>query len=443
MAKRQYSVSLSFVLLRFAIVMLGCMFLCCLVWFLVMAYLQKIGVIYPGYVSNQQVEQMLDGEPKTFVSPGDDFLAKYALFDQNGEVLESNVEGKERETLAVSLQKDLDDIHISQHTYADGSTIVIHWHYRKEFSDPALRNILPPAEYLWWSTLGLGLVICLLFNTLWLRCHLAAKLKLFSEVSEKVGAQELDFVTPHAGIREYDSALDAMERMREALYSSLSSQWTAQQVREEEITALAHDLKTPLTLIGGNAELLLDEKLTESGRKMVEKIVASNNRAKQYVSSLLETSIGTDETFETICLPVLFDELCQSTIAIAEAKKVCLQTQNGLKGVVNIQKDHLLRAFSNVVQNAIEHTPVGGNVYLEGSMVGGGWQVTVQDEGSGFSRAALHHATERLWRDDAARAADGHNGLGLWFTAQVVKTHKGQLELHNCDSGGMVTIKFF
>lgn len=52
------------------------------------------------------------------------------------------------------------------------------------------------------------------------------------------------------------------------------------------------------------------------------------------------------------------------------------------------------------------------------------------------------HATERLWRGDAARGADGHHGLGLWFAAQVAKTHAGQLELRNCDSGGVVTMKF-
>lgn len=442
MAKRQRSVSLSFVLLRFAIVMSGCMLLCCMVWFSSLARLQNTGVVYRGAVPSQQVEQMLAGEPKTFVTPGDDFLAEYALFGRNDEVLESNVEGKKLEVLARFLQEDAYSIYVSRHTYADGSTVILRWQYRSEFANPVLRDMLPPFEYLWLATFGVALILCLLFNTLWLRRHLAAKLKLFSEVSEKVGAQELDFTIPHAGIREYDQALGAMDHMREALYSSLSSQWAAQQEREAEIAALTHDLKTPLTLVGGNAELLLDEELPESSRKMVETIMASNDRAKQYVASLLDTSAGTDEAFENTSLSAMFDELCQSTMAIAEAKRVCLQTQNGLEGAANIQKDHLLRALGNVVQNAIEYTPAGGNVYLEGSMVDGGWQVTVCDEGPGFLKAALHHATERLWRGDAARGADGHNGLGLWFAAQVAKTHSGQLELRNCDSGGVVTIKF-
>jgi signal transduction histidine kinase len=442
MAKRQRSVSLSFVLFRFAIIMLGCMLLCCIVGLFTTTLLQNTSVIYPGYTANQQVEQMLSGKPKTFVSPSDDFLPEYALFDRNGKVLESNVKFKKLENMVGFLQENTYDTRISRYTYENGSTVIIYWHYRKEFVNPVLRGILPPFEYFWWGTLGVAWVLCLLFNTLWLRRRLAGKLKLFSEVSEKVGAQELDFAIPHAGIREYEQALSAMNDMRKALYNSLSSQWAAQQEREAEIAALAHDLKTPLTLIGGNAELLLDEELSKGNRKMVETIMASNNRAKQYVTSLLETSVGVDEAFESTSLSTMFDELCQNTIAIAESKRVCLQTQNGLQGVANLKKAHLLRALGNVVQNAIEHTPSGRNVYLEGSMIDGGWQVIVQDEGSGFSKAALHHAKQRLWRDDISRKADGHNGFGLWFAEQVIKAHTGKLELSNYDSGGMVTVKF-
>lgn len=385
---------------------------------------------------------MLSGEPKTYISPDDDFLADYILFGRSGQVLDSNVEGKQLEVLTSYFKEGINDIHVSQYTYPDGSTIIIRWYYRSEFVNPVLRKILPPFEYLWLVTLGGAWVICLLLNVLWLRRCLVDKLKLFNQVSQKVGAQELNFTIPHAGIREYDEALEAMDHMREALYNSLSSQWAAQHERETEIAALAHDLKTPITLVGGNAELLLEEELPKCSRKMVETIVVSNNRAKQYVASLLESSMGAEEVFANTSLQVMFDELCQRTMAIAEAKKVCLQTKNSLEGTGSIQKDRLLRALGNVVQNAIEYTPTGRTVYLESSMVEGGWQVVVRDEGPGFSNAALYHATERLWRGDMARGVDGHNGLGLWFAAQVINVHAGQLELSNCHSGGLVTIKF-
>jgi two-component system, OmpR family, lantibiotic biosynthesis sensor histidine kinase NisK/SpaK len=443
MAKRQRSVSLSFVLLRFTMAIFGCFMLSALAWYLCFVLLANSGVIYLAYVSNQQVEQMLAGEPETFISPSNHFLAEYALFDNHGELLETNTAGKKLTYLTQVYQEEANSTNIIRYTYANNDTAIFRWYYRAEFVNPLLRNKLPPFEYLFLVSLGVAWVLCVLVNTFWLRRRLADKLNLFSEVSEKVSAQELDFVIPRAGIREYDQALDAMEHMRMALYSSLTAQWAAQQEREAEISALAHDLKTPLTLVGGNAELLLDEDLPERSRKMVETIMASNERAKAYVASLLETSTGVDEAFETISLPAMFDELYRNTKDVAETRQVHLQIHNHLQGTANLQKDHFLRALTNVVQNAIEHSPADGNVVLQGSMVDDGWQITVQDEGPGFSKAVLQHATERLWRGDAARGADGHHGLGLWFASHVVKTNGGKLELSNSDSGGMVTIRFF
>lgn len=107
-----------------------------------------------------------------------------------------------------------------------------------------------------------------------------------------------------------------------------------------------------------------------------------------------------------------------------------------------MQKHHLLRALGNVVQNAMEYTQEGGTVTIEGSMIEGGWQVTVRDEGPGFSKSAILHATERLWRGDSARSSTGHNGLGLWFASQVIQKHSGQILLSNGDKGGVVVMKF-
>ena len=118
-----------------------------------------------------------------------------------------------------------------------------------------------------------------------------------------------------------------------------------------------------------------------------------------------------------------------------------MKKESSLQGTASLQKEHLLRALGNLIENAIEHTPKGGNVYLNGSMTESGWQITILDEGPGFTREALIHGTERLWRGDTSRSFDGHKGLGLWIANQVIKTHSGDLALSNWTSGGMVTVK--
>ena len=86
MAKRQPSLTLSFVLLRFTVIMLGCMLLCSLLWLALISGLQAAGFIYHGSVSNQQAEEMLKDQPAVFAAPDKNFLPEYALFDTEGEI---------------------------------------------------------------------------------------------------------------------------------------------------------------------------------------------------------------------------------------------------------------------------------------------------------------------------------------------------------------------
>ena len=436
MGKKRHSVSLSFILLRYGFAIMLSMFLCAVIWFAALSFFESHGIVYPGHIGNQQVEALIERSPDVFQAPEDDFLAEYAFLRKDGTLIVSNTEGH-RKLLRNAEENTPGTL---KHIYADGSFAVFRWHFRKEFSDPVLRASLPSFEYLWWVTLITACVLAMLLNALWLRGRLIEKLQLFREVSEKVGAQELDFTVPAAGIKEFDRALEAMEQMRCALYASLSSQWAAQQQRDSEISALSHDLKTPITLIGGNAELLLEENLNEDQRKMVETIRCNNERAKQYVLSLLETSRGEEESFRQVSPDSFFEGLRRSAQPLAEKYGVRLEIQNNAMGSMHMQEHHLSRAVGNVIQNAIEHTKKGGTVTVAGSMLDHGWQITVQDEGAGFSQAALLHGTERLWRENLARVADGHNGLGLWFAAQVVGKHGGRLLLGNGDVGGIVTI---
>ncbi len=337
----------------------------------ILSFLESRGIVYSGHAGNQQVEHLIEKSPDKFIKPDDDFLAQYAIFDKNGNLIVSNVEGKMRNAL---LDKaDRNGLDTLKYSYADGSYGVLLRHFRKEFSNPVLRVSLPPFEYIWWTTLGIACVLCWLFNTLRLRKRLVAKIRLFSDVSEKVGEQKLDF---------------------------------------------------QITIIGGNAELLLEDDIKDEHRKMVETIPESNNRAKQYVSCLPEASRGEDESFESEDLKAFFDELCRNAKPVAEAGKINLVQKNNLSGNTKMQKHHLLRAVGNVVQNAVEHSPEGGTVIIEGCMTENGWQIIAGDEGAGFSKAAILHATERLRRGDSARAADGHNGLGLWFASQVVQKRR-------------------
>ena len=92
---------------------------------------------------------------------------------------------------------------------------------------------------------------------------------LLTGATETIAQQRLD--TPLSGkarVREFGETLTAMEQMRLSLAQSLERQWAMEQQRRLELAALTHDLKTPLTVISGNAELLAEDSLTAAQEEM-------------------------------------------------------------------------------------------------------------------------------------------------------------------------------
>ena len=125
MAKRKRTVSLSFVLLRFAVGMLTTMLFCVMLWFVVLSGLEQKGIICSGSEINHQVETMLGESSGKFTVPDKTFPGEYVLYDTEGQVLQTNVreeQAKDRERFS---ELSGYSAHLSSRTYADGSTALI------------------------------------------------------------------------------------------------------------------------------------------------------------------------------------------------------------------------------------------------------------------------------------------------------------------------------
>ena len=80
--------------------------------------------------------------------------------------------------------------------------------------------------------------------------------------------QNLEYETSCSGIKEFDDCLSAIDDMRDALRESLEKQWKTEQEKKQQMSALAHDIKTPLTIVRGNAELLSETRRPQNRRKI-------------------------------------------------------------------------------------------------------------------------------------------------------------------------------
>lgn len=112
-----------------------------------------------------------------------------------------------------------------------------------------------------------------------------------TEASRQVAAQQLDAAAfTGARVREYAQALGALQQMGSQLTDSLQAQWRMEQQRAGQVAALAHDLKTPLSIIQGNAELLAEDALTPPQQEQTQAILRGAQRAGLYLEALRAAS---------------------------------------------------------------------------------------------------------------------------------------------------------
>ncbi|MDF7639817.1 HAMP domain-containing sensor histidine kinase [Lactobacillus sp. ESL0791] len=441
MAKRR---SLSYLLIKFVLTNGLVIVLLIFAWFLNLWLGIDIGLLYPANHDEQAVQLFVKEQKNkhSFVSSQVPNNVAYALFNGKKKVLQTNTSKADQKKMQQYLQHPRQtDYGYQLVRYPDKSVVVLHYHYLTRYVDPNLQKILPPWEYF---SLGITLflvLLCLFMTTFFLKKKIVKSLTLFQQVGENIARQNLDFQIPQSDIKEFEHALTAMTAMQAALKESLTSKWAQEQSQRQEISALSHDLKTPLTVIHGNSELLLeDDNLTKQQREDLQSIIRNAKQANEYLDSLQTATNGTEEQAVTVNLNNLQREISQQARELVRIKKINLQIEGELQGYAYLQKEHFVRAVINIIANAITYTSIESKIGLYFVDNKQTIEISVHDSGPGFSKEALTNATKRFWKEDQARALNGHSGLGLWFANVVVQNNGGSLLIKNGSQGGIVTV---
>ena len=217
-------------------------------------------------------------------------------------------------------------------------------------------------------------------------------------------------------------------------------------MQKEQIAALAHDLKTPLTVIQGNADLISETELDEEQRLYAEYISSSSEQMQLYIRMLIDLSraaTGYQLHMEDIAVLAYVEQLLGQIDALCQTKKIGLQMElEHLPDVLSADKLLLERAIMNVINNALDYSPQDSSIHI--SIIGGKQhlKITVTDAGPGFLQEDLLHAEEQFYMADHSRSSNLHFGMGLFITKSIVQQHGGQLDLSNSEKtgGAQVTI---
>lgn len=374
---------------------------------------------------------------------------EYALLDKNYQLIETTLDENELEQAMRYATTGASDQNLQKRyllVTRENEYVVLQYYIGAQYTNEWMNEHLPSPDILLIVLIAAGgILVCLLLTT-----RFAKKLRLqlapLFEATSEVAKQNLDFEVGHSNIKEFEDVLISFSHMKESLKASLEQQWKAEQTQKEQIAALAHDLKTPLTVIQGNADLICETELDKEQRLYAEYISSSSEQMQLYIRTLIDISraaTGYQLYMEDIDLPAYIKQLREQIDALCQTKKIGLQVEiEHLPAVLSVDKLLLERAIMNVVNNALDYSPQDSSILI--SMTGnkGSLQISVTDAGPGFSQEDLLHAEEQFYMADRSRSSNLHFGMGLFITKSIVQQHDGQLILSNSEKtgGAQVTI---
>jgi|GEM_PF-5844465 len=207
-------------------------------------------------------------------------------------------------------------------------------------------------------------------------------------------------------------------------------------LKSEFVATASHQLRTPLTAIKWFIELILKQKngLKPKLRSYLLQIYSSNERLISTVNDLLTAShIQTGRKFIITKHPELLGTVLKSaisdTIGLARehAVKIKCIHKNSSKKVVSVDREKIIEAIRNILDNAIKYSKKGSTITLNCSEADGSVIISIKDHGIGIPENQQGHIFEQFFRADNVATQQPGTGLGLYIAKQIIEGHGGRV----------------
>lgn len=301
---------------------------------------------------------------------------------------------------------------------------------------------------------SLTAVAFFLINAFWFyRWKLKKPLAVLSDASEKIARNDLDFTVPQPSGDELGKLCGSFEKMRNSLEKNNKAMWKAVEERRRLNAAFAHDLRTPLTVLQGYSDYLLEglpagKVPPEKAEETVSTMKRSLTRLQQYVEGM--NSVQKLEDLAPAPKETDFSVLCaqiRDTAEILRGSEGFTFVQSG-EGTLLLDQELIFRVFENLMSNAGRYAEKMVDISVKAK--NGELLLTVADDGPGFPPEALKKAAQpyyrgekKSWDSKEKETSDPHFGLGLYICRVLCEKHGGTLTLQNRpQGGGSVTVLF-
>ena len=205
---------------------------------------------------------------------------------------------------------------------------------------------------------------------------------------------------------------------------------------------IAHELRSPLSVLAGYAEALSEGKLP--GTPETYEILNQETRhLSRLVDDLRTLSLADAGELPLLRSPISPHEILNRAVArqavAAEQRGVTIgvQVENNLP-TIDVDSERIAQVLDNLLSNALRYTPAGGEIYLCARRSGQEVALEVRDTGSGISPEDLPYVFDRFYRGDKARRSSGESGLGLAIARSIILAHGGSIQVDSKPGKGAV-----
>ena len=334
--------------------------------------------------------------------------------------------------------------------------------HRMVITNPAQSPNLPPVgvAFLWdtspdagaffgfiWAAVELGTFALTLVIVVWLIGQPVLRpLAAMSQAAERIAGGDLNVDLSPSPVREVADVSAALAGMSAALRQSLDRQAALEEERRLFVSAIAHDLRTPLFMLRGHLKGL-ERGVAATPEKIAHYVAVCQTKADALERLIADLFAYTRlEYLEQVPerAPLELGELLRQAIEgeqpLAAAKGITLALDTPAEDCSLLGDGHLLaRAVENLLDNALRHTPEGGRIQVSCRRERDTLMFAVADTGPGIAPQDLPHLFTPLYRGEPSRnRQSGGAGLGLAISRRILRAHGGELTAANRPTGGAV-----
>jgi signal transduction histidine kinase len=275
-----------------------------------------------------------------------------------------------------------------------------------------------------------ALVVSLLASVFVAR-SIAAPIQKVTEAANAMAHGKYDQRVPVFGPREVQELAQDFNNMASRVQA-------AQQAERDFVANVSHELKTPLTSIQGFAQAIEDQAVSEPQdvQRAARVVREEAERLRRLTNGLLDSAQIQSGTIQMAHAPLDLNEIAQACVERlqlrAQSAGISLITRLAALPEVQGDGDRIAQVITNLLDNALKHTPSGSKVTLETQVSKRGVEVSVLDTGAGIPPEDVPRIFERFYQVDKSRSSGAAgSGLGLAICKQIVDAHGGQLSVQS------------